>query len=154
MNALQTNGSLEAPPEKAQHAVQHALSRYEGIEPGEERGDIKFAEILSVKTFIEDVIAGYMDSIYQDQLVALQEANGAIVTDTQETGASLENGNMQDYMRKMSGLVSSACEAVGLATKVQCAKDRDFDGYRAELSDKAIEMLDGARQKYLGEQSE
>jgi hypothetical protein len=146
-----TKPILDATPQKALQAVEHALSRYEGMQPGEERGDVKFADILSVKTFIDEVVGGYMDSIAQDQLVALSQVNGSIMEETGQTTTAIEGQDMKGYITGMSGLVSRACQAVGLATKVQAAKKRDLDGYKAELSESALEMLEGVKQTYLGE---
>ena len=141
---------LEASPEKAEEMVSYALQRYDSMGTGEKRGDMKFVEILSVKTFLDKVVEGYMGSISQDQLEALAKVNDAIVGETQTTAQAIQGENMQEYIANMSGLVGLSCEAVGLATKVQCAKNGDFEGYKAELSDKALEMLDMAKKQYLG----
>tara|TARA_Y100000310_G_scaffold153969_1_gene153548 strand:- start:2597 stop:3073 length:477 start_codon:yes stop_codon:yes gene_type:complete len=140
---------LEADPEKVKQFVEYALGRHEDVEQGEGRADLKFSEILSVKTFLDQLVGGYMDSIAEDNLVTLGQVNGQIVNETMATGDAIQAENMQQYIRGMSGLVGQACQAVGLATKVQAAKNRDLEGYRAELSDTALQMLDGAKKQYL-----
>ena len=147
MNSLQTR-ELNASPDKVKAFVEHALGKYNG-EASEERADDKFVEIASIKEFFSEVIDQYMDSVAEDNIASLTDANARIVDETQQTNA-ISSGNMQDYIQGMSGLVGRACEAVGLATKVQAAKNRDFDGYKAELSDRASEMLDSAKQQISG----